>query len=331
MHVLLILICSVHYQNLTLLIGVHREAYQNFQNMSHLPPSLSHIFQKVVLFFWLVRLSCDWGRDIWSQTPPILTGIVIIPVKVRNRGQPLAALLCLTPGQERTFKRAKQTKCFHERKWAHSDGKSVRAEAGGAKFRLAEWVLTHDNSGGYTWRTLLTRRALSGRSSHQWQSFWESSSIALKVAMWCGGGSGERLDLAQTDRRWTYCEIQPGWRLEGSLYFCLQRVQPVTQVCDPTTVEAIWKKKEKKRVIGYLRIHTHLHVFDAKGRKRNMVTVRIGWGLSSACRGAVQNWWFPQDLLSYKLVSCICNTTETIAVILPSCTLFRVHVPTKQI
>lgn len=79
------------------------------------------------------------------------------------------------------------------------------------KFGLAERILTHDRgfisrsfaywNGGYTWRALLTRRALSGRSSHQWQSFRESSSIALEVAMGCGGGSDKRLDLAQTDRK----------------------------------------------------------------------------------------------------------------------------------
>lgn len=36
--------------------------------MSHHPPSLSHIFQKAMLFFWLLRLSCDWGRFLTTNT-----------------------------------------------------------------------------------------------------------------------------------------------------------------------------------------------------------------------------------------------------------------------
>lgn len=141
--------------------------------------------------------------------------------------------------------------------------------------------------------------------------------------MWCGGGSSERLDLAQTDRkqvwenrRWIYCEIQPGWLLEWSLYFCLQWVQPVTQVCDPTTVETICKKREKKRVIGYLRIHTYLHVFDAKAERETWSLFVLDGGSPVRADGRRRidgflnaSWatsWFPASATQQKQLQSFC-------------------------
>lgn len=48
-----------------------------------------------------------------------------------------------------------------------------------------------------------------------------------------------------------------------------------------------------------------------------MVTVRTGRGISSPGRRAAQDGRLPHRLLSHKLVSCICNTTETTAMIPP--------------
>lgn len=75
-----------------------------------------------------------------------------------------------------------------------------------------------------------------------------------------------------------------GRLLEKSQYFGLQRVQPVTQVCDPTTVETVCKKK-RKREFSVIYAYTSMFLMQ-RGNHGHVLT---GWGLSRACRRAAQN------------------------------------------